>query len=268
MVRIGLVGCGAIGGRLAKEIQNRFRGIARLSGICDDNPKAAQRLKRQLRTSVPILSPSRLIRRSDLLIEAASAKAVSELLPKAIAARRAMMVMSTGGLLRRPQLLREAAAARIPVYLPSGALVGLDGIKAAAVGTLRRVTLTTRKPPRAFSGAPGVARRRIDLNRIRTPRVLFQGSAEKAVAAFPQNVNVAATLSLAGIGAKRTYVRVIADPTIRENLHELEAVGSFGKLAVRTENRPSQENPKTSRLAVLSAIATLRQVLNSVKVGT
>ena len=176
--------------------------------------------------------------------------------------------MSTGGLLRRPQLLRKAAAARIPIYLPSGALVGLDGIKAAAVGTLRSVTLTTRKPPRAFSGAPGVTRRRIALNRIRTPRLLFEGSAKEAVAAFPQNVNVAATLSLAGIGARRTRVRVIADPTIRENLHDLEAVGSFGKLAVRMENRPSKENPKTSRLAVLSAIATLRQVLTPLKVGT
>ena len=176
--------------------------------------------------------------------------------------------MSTGGLLKYPSLLRRAIALKIPIHLPSGALAGLDGIKGAASGGLRSVTLTTRKHPSSFRGSPHVLRRRIRLDRIRKSRVLFEGSAAKAVAAFPQNVNVAATLALAGIGPARTRVRVVADPEVRENIHELEAVGSFGRLRVRVENRPSRENPKTSQLAVLSAVAALGRILGPLKVGT
>ena len=178
------------------------------------------------------------------------------------------MILSSGGLLQHTGLLRRAAARKVPVYLPSGALVGLDGIKAASMGRLKSVTLTTRKPPSSFAGAPGVTRRKVRLSDIRTPRVLFQGSASRAVEDFPQNINVAATLALAGIGAKRTRVRIIADPAVRNNVHEIEAVGSFGRFAAVTENRPSPENPKTSQLAVLSAVATLNQILQPVKAGT
>ena len=265
---IGLVGCGTIGCRLAEEIRTRFRGTARLIGIYDRHPEAVRRLARRFHPPLPILSPKQLIARSQLLIEAASTQAVGELLPEVIRRRKAMLVMSTGGLLEHPELLRRAAARSIPIYLPSGALCGLDGIKAASMGKLRSVTLTTRKPPRAFRGAPGIKRRRIRLSGIRAPRLLFEGPASKAVASFPQNVNVAATLALAGLGPQQTRVRLIADPGTRKNIHEIEATGTFGRLTVRTENRPSRENPKTSELAVLSAIAMLKQILQPLKVGT
>lgn len=265
---IGLVGCGTIGSRLAGEIRTRFRGNARLIGIYDRHLEAAQRLARRFHPPLPILSPKRLIARSQLLIEAASIQAVRELLPEVIRQRKAILVMSTGGLLEYPQLLQRAVSRSIPLYLPSGALCGLDGIKAGSIGGLKSVILTTRKPPMAFAGAPGIKRRRIRLSEIRAPRLIFEGPASKAVAAFPQNVNVAATLALAGLGPKKTRVRLIADPGIRENIHEIEATGTFGRLIVRTENRPSRENPKTSELAVLSAVATLKQILQPLKVGT
>ena len=265
---IGLVGCGAIGRRLAGEIRTRLRGTARLIGIYDRHPEAARRLARRFHPPLPILPPKQLIARSQLLIEAASTQAVGELLPEVIRRRRAMLVMSTGGLLEHSHLLRQAASRSIPLYLPSGALCGLDGVKAGSMGELRSVTLTTRKPPRAFHGAPGIKYRRIRLSAIRAPRLLFEGPASKAVAGFPQNVNVAATLALAGLGPRKTRVRLIADPGIRKNIHEIDAVGTFGRLTVRTENRPSRENPKTSELAVLSAIATLRQILQPLKIGT
>ncbi len=168
----------------------------------------------------------------------------------------------------RPGRLREAVRKGIPLYLPSGALAGLDGIKAAASGHLRSVTLTTRKPPRSLAGAPGILRRKIRLDKLRKPMVVFQGSARQAAKEFPQNINVAATLALAGVGAARTRVKIIADPGIRTNIHEVEAVGDFGRLTARTENRPSPANPKSSLLAVRSAVATLRQILNPLKVGT
>ena len=237
-------------------------------GLYDARPSQARRLARSLRPPVPVFPLKALVNRCDLLIEAASAQAVAELLPLAIRRRRATLILSTGALLRKPQLLRSAVRSKTPLYLPSGALAGLDGIKAAAVGRLRSITLTTRKPPRALAGAPGILRRKIRLERLRKPMVVFQGSARAAAAEFPQNINVAATLALAGLGAARTKVKIIADPGIRTNIHEVEAVGDFGRLTARTENVASADNPKTSRLAIRSAAATLRQILQPLKVGT
>ena len=229
-----------------------------MTGIYDNNPQRSQLLCQRLRSAIPVLAPEKLVPECDLLIEAASTQAVPQLLSLVIAHKKSMLVMSTGGLLLNPALLKRAIRSQIPVYAPSGALVGLDGIKAAATEGLRSVTLTTRKPPRAFTG----------LGCLKRPQLLFQGSAGKAVMAFPQNINVAATLALAGLGPARTRVRLIADPAVRENIHEVEAVGSFGRLFSRTENRPSAENPKTSRLAFQSAVVTLRQILQPFKVGT
>ena len=262
------MGCGTIGTRLAHEIQGRFRGSARLIGLYDHDSQKALRLSRRLRHRVPYLLPQQLIRRCELLIEAASAQAVGQLLPLVIRHRKGILVMSTGGLLEHHRLLQKALKSKIPVYLPSGALIGLDGIKAGAIGKFRSVTLTTRKPPKAFADAPAILRRRISLSAIHRPRILFQGSAAKAVMAFPQNINVAATLALAGAGPYRTRVRIIADPRARENVHEVEATGSFGRLLARTENCPSKENPKTSQLAIFSAVATLQKILQPMRVGT
>jgi len=268
VIEIGLVGCGNIGSHLAREIQRSFRGTARLIGLTDARPSQAQRLARSLRPPVPVIPLSTLVRRCDLLIEAASAQAVAELLPLAIRQRRATLILSTGALLLKPKLLRSAIRNKTPLYLPSGALAGLDGVKGAAVGRLRSVSLTTRKPPRALAGAPGILRRKIRLERLRKPMVVFQGSARKAAADFPQNINVAATLALAGLGPARTKVKIIADPGIRTNIHEVTAVGDFGRLTARTENVASADNPRSSRLAVQSAAATLRQILRPLKVGT
>ena len=237
-------------------------------GVHDARPTQARTLARSLRPCVPVLSLPTLIRRCDLLIEAASGNAVVDLLPRIIRRRRATLILSTGGLLRKPRLLRAAVRGRVPVYLPSGALAGLDGIKAAAIGKIRSVTLTTRKPARSLVSAPGIVRRKIRLDRLKKPKVVFEGPADKAAEEFPQNINVAATLALAGVGPARTRVKIIADPGIRTNIHQVEAAGDFGRLVSRVENRPSAGNPRTSALAIQSAVATLRQILEPLKVGT
>ena len=136
----------------------------------------------------------------------------------------------------------------------------------AGLGRLRSVMLTTRKPPSALTGAPGLKRR--SLRGLRRPLTVFSGPAARAIKMFPQNINVAATLALAGLGAGRTRVRIIADPRVRTNIHEIEVIGSFGRLTVRTDNRPSATNPKTSELAILSALATLQQLAFPWRVGT
>ena len=135
-------------------------------------------------------------------------------------------------------------------------------------GRVDSVTLTTTKPPLGFTGAPGVEQKRIDLRQIRVPTELFSGPAREACRLFPANVNVAATLSLAGIGPDRTMVRIIADPGVSRNIHEVEVRGEFGVLRMRAENVPSPDNPKTSYLAILSAVATLRNLASQVQFGT
>ncbi|MCM8811807.1 MAG: DUF108 domain-containing protein [Candidatus Omnitrophica bacterium] len=266
MLTIGLVGCGVIGSRLASEIQNRFRTKARLIGVCDKEPHKARLLGRTLRPPVPVLTKKQIVSRSRLILETASAQAVGEILPEIVKQRKALLTLSASGLLRYPRLLQKAVKAQIPLYVPSGALAGLDGVKAGRVGKLISVTLKTRKPPRALIGAPGVGK--MNLLSLKRPRLIFSGSASRAISLFPQNINVAATLALAGIGAKRTRVQIIADPSLRTNIHEITVVGQFGRLIARTENRPSKENPKTSQLAVDSAVTTLRQILDPFRIGT
>lgn len=268
MIKVGLVGCGNIGAQLAVHIQKKLRTQATLVSIWDQDSGMMQKLQTVLRKRISAGSIAQLVSKSDLIIEAASADAVQQVLPLVIQKKKQLMVLSSGGLLRNPARLAQSIRARIPIFLPSGALAGLDGIKSARVGKIRSVTLITRKPPLSFAGAPGVKNRKLRLESIRKPTVIFEGNAQKAAHLFPQNINVAATLALAGVGAARTRVRIIADPSIKNNSHTIESVGDFGILISRTENRPSVRNRKTSQLAVYSAIATLEQILNPLQVGT
>ena len=145
----------------------------------------------------------------------------------------------------------------------------MDGVKSARIGEVSKVTLTTRKPPQGLKGAPYVVENNIDLDAIMEERVIFDGTAEEAVSGFPKNINVSAILSIAGVGPKKTLVRIITSPEYTVNSHEIEVEGAFGRLVSRTENVPFPDNPKTSFLAALSAVATLKQLLDeSVKVGT
>jgi aspartate dehydrogenase len=166
--------------------------------------------------------------------------------------------MSISGLIEHPELLEQAAAKKIQVRIPSGALAGLDGIRAAMEAGLHSVVLTTRKPPKGLAGAPYLAEQNIDLLNLKEPMVLFEGTAREAMKAFPANVNVAGALSLSGIGPDETIVRVIADPKATENSHEVVAEGAFGRLKTVTTNLPSPRNAKSSYLASLSAVAELR----------
>ena len=206
-----------------------------------------------------------------LVIEAASQDAVRQYAVKALSKGKDLMVMSTGALID-DELFREisriAKEQGRKVYVPSGAIVGLDNIKAAAVRPIEEVTLITRKPPRSFEGAPLITKQRIDLSTLDKPLVLFEGPAREAVKLFPKNVNVSASLSLAGIGPDRTKVKIIADPQAKNISHEIHVKGEFGEIITRTLNKPFPENPKTSYIAALSAIATLRKICGSIIIGT
>ena len=273
MTRVGLVGCGTIGSALAKAIERNYADVARVVALCDSDFLHAQRLQQKLSGHPPIVSLSRLLSRSDLILEAASASISCSVARRALSAGCDCLVMSTGGLLGHlPQLARAARRSHANLLLPSGALGGLDAVKALSMGMLRRVRLTTRKPPRALAGSPFAITRRLRLNGLRQPRIVFTGSPSKVVRAFPQNTNVAATVALAcarsGFPTNRIQVRVVADPSLRRNVHELSVIGDAGQVEVRIESRPSRDNPKTSETAIRSALAVLDQAFGSVRIGT
>jgi aspartate dehydrogenase len=268
MVRVGLAGCGTIGTQLALTLQRHYPHAARLTALHDADPRSALTLQRRLHPAPPIVSLPQLIRRSDLILEAASPALAATLVPRALRAGRSVFVMSVGALVLDRRWQRWARQPRALVHIPSGALAGLDGVKALAVGRVRRLTLTTRKPPRALAQAPYVRARGWVLAHLRRPRVLFEGSPRQVVRHFPQNTNVAAALMLAGGRAgARVRVRVVADPRLSRNVHELEVVGDCGRVQCRVESRPSR-NPKTSELAVRSAVAALGRLFDAIQIGT
>lgn len=269
MIKVGIVGCGTLGRELAKACQRKFADEVTLEAIADTDAARARKLQKASRPKPKILSLDQLIRRCDLVIEAASTQTAYEVAKKALSLGKDVMVMSVGGILgKEKEIFKLARTHRCCLYLPSGGVVGIDGLKAANVGKIYRVLLTTRKPPQGFEDAPYVLKRGINLKNLKEEKVLFEGNAFQAVKGFPKNINVSATLSLAGLGAKKTKVRIIATPLMLVNVHEVYVQGDFGSFYTRTENFPSEQNPRTSRLAILSAEATLERILRNVKIGT
>jgi aspartate dehydrogenase len=267
-MKIALIGCGSIGTIIAQSINEKKINVE-LKYVYDINLKKAVEFAKKFHTEYKDFDEI-LKEDLDLVLEAASQEAVKTLILKALIAKKNVMVMSTGALVDE-RLFREikqlAMKNNLKVYLPSGAIAGLDGIKSAS-NEIERVTLKTTKHPKSLEGAPFFEKHHINLNDIKKPTIIYEGSAEEAVKLFPSNVNVAASLSLAGIGTKRTKVQIIADPNITSNIHEIVAEGKFGVLKTRTENVPTPDNPKTSYLAALSAIATLKKINESIQVGT
>jgi aspartate dehydrogenase len=268
LLKIGIVGCGAIGSRLAKEIESRFSRKAEVCALCDKDKKKAERLSNSLKRRPPVLSLSGLIAKSQFVIEAASVSVSAQVARMAVNAGRDVMIMSTGGLLDCPEVFKLARLKNRKVFLPSGAICGIDGLKAAGLLKIKKARLSTYKHPDALRDAPFIRNKRIDLDKIRRQTVLFEGKIKEAIKGFPQNINVAATIALAGLGKKKALVRIVVSPRLKSNIHQLELEGDFGKITTRAENLPSPDNPRTSFLAVLSAIATLKQILSPVKIGT
>lgn len=267
-IKIGLVGCGAIGSYLAKRIDKDLNRQASLVAIADIDAKAAIRLRKTLRSKLPICEIPVLIERSDLIIEATNVNACKDLIDDVLEKGKNILVMSVGALLSKKNIIKKALKAGSTIYIPSGAIAGVDAFKAAAAGVIHNIALTTRKPAQTLVSVPYVKRMGFNLSSKNKDVEVFGGNALEAIYNFPQNINVAATLSLATLGAKKTKVRIIASPKLKRNVHEIEITGDYGKIITRTENLPSTSNPKTSYLAMLSAFAMLKNILSPVKIGT
>jgi len=262
-MKIGVIGVGAIGSVLCKFIDKELKEH-RLVALCDIDKAKAAKLAKSLKSKPKIVGIPELIRKSDLIVEAVSPKIVGKLMKTCIKHKKHLMVMSVGGIVQNIGLLDKLTAR---LFLPSGAICGVDGVKAANIEKIKSVMITSTKSPRSLDGAPYIVKNKIDLDKVKHKKMIFEGNALEAIKGFPKNVNVSAVLSLAGIGAEKTKVRVVVDPSIERNMHEIEVVGSFGKLYTRTENILSPLNPKTSHMAILGACATLRRLVGYVKIG-
>ena len=271
-MRAAVIGVGSIGSYLVEGIGRGLAGPVELTGIAA-TPAGEARLKELAHaagcawTTDPL---SLADGKPDLVVEAASQAAARAYAVPLLERGVDVMLMSVGAL-ADPAFLQEVTTVASRhgrrVHVPSGAIGGLDVLRAARVDGLAEVTLVTSKAPRALAGAPFFETHPIDLAAIRERTVIFDGPAREAVRLFPANVNVAAALSLAGLGADRTRMQVVADPALDRNVHEVVARGSFGELRLRVDNVPSPQNPKTSFLACLSGLATLRRLADPIQVG-
>lgn len=268
VINVTLIGCGNIGTVLARHIDND-KDFS-LSCVLDSDDGNMKKLVELLKNKPRMIKTTAEIEDADLVIEAASQEFVKESALD-ILEKSDLMVMSVGAFSDKELFDKMKAKAEKhdrKVYIPSGAIPGLDGIKAAAMGKLKKVTLITRKLPEHFAGSPGAARFHIGMDAIRKPMVIYEGDAREAASLFPRNINVSISLALAGLGVEKTRAKVIADPFAKTNVHEIVAEGDFGTMTLRTENLPSPGNSKTSYLAALSAIATLKKIRESVQIGT
>jgi len=265
-MRLGVVGLGVIG-RAMVRAADEGRVPASVAAVTTRTPAKAEAFLAGLKTRPPLTDLAGVVEASEVVAEASGGPTVEAICRAALPRGRDVLVLSAGALLEREDLLELARASGSRIYVPSGAIIGLDGLKGAAAGRLDSVTMTTRKPPAGLKGAPYVVERGLDLDALREPTVIFEGSPVEACRGFPENVNVSAAVSLAGIGPRRTTIRIVCDPSIGRNIHEVEAAGEFGRSFIRIENVPS-ENPKTGILTFLSTIAFLRGREAHLVVGT
>lgn len=266
MKAIGIVGCGAIGQALLKAVDVGQLAV-RVAGVTSRSEGPARAFLSTLRHPPRYLDRKALIGNSDLIIEAAGGDVVPELAREAFGAGKELMVISAGALLDHPEIIARSRETGCRLFVPSGAIAGLDGIKSACAGQVSHVTMTTRKPPAGLEGAPYLVERGISLAGLREEREVFSGTAREACRGFPANVNVAAAVSLAGLGPDKTTARILAVPGLKRNCHDIEVEGEFGRLAVHVENVPS-ENPRTGRLTALSIIRSVQDVVDPVRIGT
>lgn len=266
-MKVGIVGVGSIGQTVATAL-DQGRVDAHLVAICDQDEARADAFVATLGSRPPVVSLDELLDRADLVVEAASQAALQTIVPQALAKRRDLLVLSVGGLLGHEDWFRMAAETGCKIFVPSGAIAGLDGIKSGAVGRIDSVVLTSRKPAAALKGTKHVAEKHLDVDALRAETVIFEGTAEEAAHAFPTTSNVAASLRLAVDASVPVRVRVMAVPGGAQNVHEIRVAGEFGELAIDVKNVPSRANPRTSQLAAYSAIATLANLTRALRVGT
>jgi len=269
-IRVGLIGCGAIGSRLAQSVRFNLKNHCVITAFYDLIPERSQKLTRTLRLSPSLAKRSiqEVIRSSDFIVEAIASHQTTKIIEQVVGAKKSILIMSVGKVLPITRIFKTAEKNQTTILIPSGAIGGLDVIKAIDPKDISRITLTTRKPPSSLEQSDYLTKKKIFINRIKKETILFDGNVQNSVRLFPRNINVAAALALASRAQNKIRIRIITSPKFTLNSHEINVAGKFGRLSTRTDNLPCPDNKKTSYLAVLSAIQTLKQHFQSVKIGT
>ena len=264
--RVAIAGLGAIGASVAKAIDAGIDGIV-LSAVSAQSLDKHRDWLSRLKSPPATLPIDQLAELADIVIECAPSRLVRSIVAPVVSRGKTAIVLSAGALLENDDLIDLARRHGGQIVVPTGALIGLDAVTAAAVGTIHSARMVSRKPPRGFAGAPHVVDNKIDLEAITVPQKIFEGNARAAAKGFPANINVSVALSLAGIGPDRTMVEIWADPTVTRNVHRIEVDSDSARCSMTIENIPS-ENPKTGRITALSVIACLRKLHAPLRVGT
>jgi aspartate dehydrogenase len=266
MTRIAIAGLGAIGRVLARRLHDGLPGLTLVCAAARDRAKARAWLDAE-GIRCPLVEPEEFPAHADLAIECAPAAVLERICRPMLEAGKSVMVLSAGALLEQPELIALAKTHGGQIVVPTGALLGLDAVSAAAEGRIHSVHMTTRKPPRGLAGAPYLLAHRISVDGLSEAKRVFSGTAREAAAGFPANVNVAAALSLAGIGPDRTTIEIWADPAVERNCHSIAVDADSARFTLTIENVPS-ENPRTGRITALSVVAALRKLHAPLRVGT
>jgi aspartate dehydrogenase len=265
--RIGIAGLGAIGKALARKLgENAIPGMELVAVSARDHDKARRTLA-DAGADAPVLSLAELAEAADLVVECAPAAIFADIARPTLTAGKKMMALSVGALLSNYELVELARKHGGQIIVPTGALLGLDAVSAAAEGVIQSVNMVTRKPVKGLLGAPYLVEHKIAIEDIKEPLKIFDGSAREAAIGFPANLNVAVALSLAGIGPDKTRLEIWADPTVTRNTHRIIVESDSARLDMTIANIPS-ENPKTGRITALSVIAFLRKINAPLRVGT
>jgi aspartate dehydrogenase len=266
-MNVAIVGLGSIGAALVRKLgQGGLPGV-NLAAVAVRSRDKARAVLEDAGIDVPILEISELAKVADLVIECASAAILPEIARPVLAAGKKIMVVSCGALLAHPELTDLARETGGQIIIPTGALLGLDAVSAAAEGKIKAVRMITRKPIKGLLGAPHLTEHEIDIEGITEPMRVFEGTARQAAKGFPANLNVAVALSLAGIGPDETLLEIWVDPTVTGNIHKIVVDSDSASFEMSIENIPS-ENPKTGRITALSVLAAIRKLTAPVRVGT
>ncbi len=265
--KIAIAGLGAIGKALARKLgENAIPGMELVAVSARDHDKARRTLA-EAGADAPVLSLAELAEVADLVVECAPAAIFADIARPILTAGKKMMALSVGALLSHYELVELARQHGGQIIVPTGALLGLDAVSAAAEGVIHSVNMVTRKPVKGLLGAPYLVEHNIAIEDIKAPLKIFDGSAREAAKGFPANLNVAVALSLAGIGPDKTHLEIWADPTVTRNTHRILVDSDSASLDMTIANIPS-ENPKTGRITALSVIAALRKFNAPLRVGT
>jgi aspartate dehydrogenase len=266
-IRVAIAGLGAIGKAIAVKLSTGTVPGIELTAVSAKNHEKAQEFIRTLAHPVQVLHLEDLEPHADIVVECAPAEFLGDIISPFLKKQKKAIVLSVGAILFRPDLVELAKQTGGVIMVPTGALIGLDAVVAAAEGQIYSARMVTRKPPNGLVGAPYLIEHGISLEGLKEPLKVFTGNAKDAAKGFPANLNVVVALALAGLGPDKTFLEIWADPTVVHNTHTIFVESDSAKFTMTMQNIPS-ENPRTGRITSLSVVAMLRKMTSHFSIGT